>query len=295
MQELETKNLTVIELERTRRQWEQELCDAQSRLDDLQIQHEHTCMLKRKADSEILALAADLEECNVNARAAEERAQKAGGDAARLADELRQEQEHGLHTERMRKALEQQIKEMQGRLDEAEQIALKGGKRALQKLEGRIRELEQEIEQERIRSQDNDKNYRRSERRVKELEFAIDESKKNADRQTDLIDKLQSKLKTYKRQIDETDELAQSQLSKYRLLQAQLEEAEERVSQAENALSKTRLRAHSTLMTGARGGLMTSASSANIGRSSSRSGIVSNTTWSSTVQRRERSEKDDQF
>jgi multidrug resistance efflux pump len=50
--------------------------------------------------------------------------------------------------------------------------------------------------------------------------------------------------------------LAQSQLSKYRLLQAQLEEAEERVSQAENALSKTRLRAHSTLMTGARGGLV---------------------------------------
>jgi hypothetical protein len=36
-----------------------------------------------------------------------------------------------------------------------------------------IRELEQEIEQERVRSQDNDKNYRRSERRVKELEFAV--------------------------------------------------------------------------------------------------------------------------
>jgi hypothetical protein len=31
---------------------------------------------------------------------------------------------------------------MQGRLDEAEQIALKGGKRALQKLEGRVRNLE---------------------------------------------------------------------------------------------------------------------------------------------------------
>ena len=48
------------------------------------------------------------------------------------------EQEHAAHTERMRKALEQQVKEMQTRLDEAETVALKGGKRAIQKLEARV-------------------------------------------------------------------------------------------------------------------------------------------------------------
>lgn len=36
---------------------------------------------------------------------------------------------------------------MQGRLDEAESMGAKGGKRALSKLESRIHELEQELDQ----------------------------------------------------------------------------------------------------------------------------------------------------
>lgn len=43
-------------------------------------------------------------------KASEERAKKAAMDAARLAEELRQEQEHSQHVERSRKALEIQIK-----------------------------------------------------------------------------------------------------------------------------------------------------------------------------------------
>ncbi len=43
-------------------------------------------------------------------KASEERSKKAMMDAARLADELRQEQEHAQHVERARKGLEQQIK-----------------------------------------------------------------------------------------------------------------------------------------------------------------------------------------
>lgn len=56
----------------------------------------------------------------------------------RLAEELRAEQDHGLHSEKLRKGLEITIKDMQARLDEAEAIALKGGKRMIQKLEQRV-------------------------------------------------------------------------------------------------------------------------------------------------------------
>ena len=52
-------------------------------------------------------------------------------DAARLADELRAEQDHAQTQEKLRKALETQIKELQVRLDEAEANALKGGKKAI--------------------------------------------------------------------------------------------------------------------------------------------------------------------
>jgi hypothetical protein len=59
-------------------------------------------------------------------------------DAARLAEELRLEQEHAIQVERLRKGLEQQIKDLQTRLDEAEGNALKGGKRIISKLEQRV-------------------------------------------------------------------------------------------------------------------------------------------------------------
>lgn len=61
------------------------------------------------------------------------------GDAVRLAEELRQEQEHSTSVERLRKGLEQQIKDLQVRLDEAEGNSLKGGKRVIGKLEQRVR------------------------------------------------------------------------------------------------------------------------------------------------------------
>ena len=54
------------------------------------------------------------------ARLSEEKAKKAMVDAARLADELRGEQELAQALERDRKLMECQCKEMQARLDEAE-------------------------------------------------------------------------------------------------------------------------------------------------------------------------------
>lgn len=48
------------------------------------------------------------------------------------------EQEHTMHLERVKKGMEVQIKDMTTRLDEAEQLAMKGGKKIIQKLEGRV-------------------------------------------------------------------------------------------------------------------------------------------------------------
>jgi len=50
------------------------------------------------------------------AKNSEEKAKKAMVDAARLADELRAEQDHAQTQEKLRKALETQIKELQVRI-----------------------------------------------------------------------------------------------------------------------------------------------------------------------------------
>lgn len=58
-----------------------------------------------------------------------------------MAEELKKEQDTSAHLERMKKNMEQTVKDLQMRLDEAEQIALKGGKKQVQKLEARVRRV----------------------------------------------------------------------------------------------------------------------------------------------------------
>ena len=74
-------------------------------------------------------------------RQAEEHGKKAMTDAARMADELRQEQEHAGQIEKLRRALEGQVKELQVKVDEAEAAALHGGRKAIQSLEQRVRQI----------------------------------------------------------------------------------------------------------------------------------------------------------
>merc|ERR1711988_1813990 len=74
----------------------------------------------------------------------EEKAQRAMIDAARLADELRSEQELAQSLEREKRLLEAQVKDMQARVDEAQTNALKGGKKAMTRMDTRIREQEAE-------------------------------------------------------------------------------------------------------------------------------------------------------
>ena len=93
--------------------------------------------------------------------------------AAMMAEELKKEQDTSAHLERMKKNMEQTIKDLQHRLDEAEQIALKGGKKQLQKLEARVRELENELEAEQKRNAESVKGMRKSERRIKELTYQV--------------------------------------------------------------------------------------------------------------------------
>merc|ERR1712111_276260 len=191
---------------------------------------------------------ADFDEMSAEAQLSEGKAAKAMVDAARLADELRSEQDNAMMTEKQRKVLEAQWKEMQNRLDEAETNALKGGKKAMNKMETRIRELESEMDAEGRRAADAQKNLRRSERHIKELTFAADEDRKNHERMQSLIDQLQSRIKSYKKQIEEAEEIAALNLAKFRKVQGNLTEAEERADLNEQAFAKARARGRSASM-----------------------------------------------
>merc|ERR1712153_133537 len=142
------------------------------------------------------------------AKNAEEKSKKAMVDAARLADELRAEQDHATSRAAAKNSMGNQLGELEGRLADAENSALKGGKASMAKMEMKIRELEAE------------------------LASAQGEDRKNQDRMSDLAAKLQGKIKTYKQQIEEAEEIAALNLAKFRKAQQELEETEERAKLA---------------------------------------------------------------
>merc|ERR1711994_160661 len=171
---------------------------------------------KRKLETELTQAQSEIEEVVSESRNAEDKAKKAITDSAMMAEELKKEQDRSSHLERMKKNMEQTVKDLKVRLDEAEQVALKGGKKQVQKLESRMRELENELDSEQKRTADGIKASRKLERKVKEITYQAEEDKKNLSRVQELVDKLQVKVKTYKRQAEEAEEQANSNLSKYR-------------------------------------------------------------------------------
>merc|ERR1719151_329647 len=176
---LEEARTLLEQADRSRRMTEQELSDTNEQLSDLTCTNQAIAGAKRKLESEMQTLHSDLDEMASEAHNSEDKAKKAMVDAARLADELRSEQELALSFEKDRKLLDCQLKDMHGRLDEAETNALKGGKKAMNKMETRIRELESEVDAEQRRMGDATKNLRKSERRIKEMSYAADEDRKN--------------------------------------------------------------------------------------------------------------------
>merc|ERR1719370_447404 len=112
---------------------------------------------------------------------------------------------------------------------------VKGGvRRRVQKLEGRVRELESEVDAEQRKASEGQKNVRKLERKVKEAGYAGEEDKKNLSRLQTQVEQLQVKVKQYKRLAEE--QASNSNMSKYRKLQHELDEAEERADLAESTL-----------------------------------------------------------
>ncbi|TRY53867.1 hypothetical protein DNTS_002810 [Danionella cerebrum] len=238
--ELEELRAVLEQTERARKLSEQELLDVTERVQLLHSQNTSLINQKKKLETDVSQLQNEVEEAVQECRNAEEKAKKAITDAAMMAEELKKEQDTSAHLERMKKNMEQTIKDLQHRLDEAEQIAMKGGKKQVQKLEARVRELESEVEGEQKRSSESVKGIRKYERRIKELTYQTDEDRKNIARLQDLVDKLQLKVKAYKRAAEEAEEQANVHLGKFRKLQHELDEAEERADIAESQVNKLR-------------------------------------------------------
>uniref|UniRef100_A0A643CF62 Uncharacterized protein n=1 Tax=Balaenoptera physalus TaxID=9770 RepID=A0A643CF62_BALPH len=208
--------------ERARKLLEQEVAEVTERHSELSVQNQSLLVVKCKLESDIQRISNEHEELISEFRS-----------AARMAEELRQEQDHCMHLEKVKKNYEVTIKDLQAKMEAAEQPALKGGKRTVTKLEARIKELETELDGEHKQHVETVKTLRKHERRLKELVFQTEKDHKTNQRMQELVEKLQSKLK---------EEQANQTLARYRKTVHELDDAEERAGMAETALNKLRTR-----------------------------------------------------
>uniref|UniRef100_A0A8C4ICP1 Myosin-7B n=1 Tax=Dicentrarchus labrax TaxID=13489 RepID=A0A8C4ICP1_DICLA len=221
--------------DRVRKMAEHELVEVAERVNLLTTQNTALLNQKRKLEADLSLLTGEVDEATQESRSAEEKAKKAITDAALMAEELKKEQDSSNMLERMKKNMVSTVKELQVKLDETEQMALKGGKKQLHKLETRVRELQTELMVEQKKSEEYQKGVRRYERRCKELTYQTEEDRKTLLRMQELIEKLQTKVKSYKRQ-------AETAVSLYSKVQHELDDAEERADIAETTVNKLRIR-----------------------------------------------------
>merc|ERR1712083_1173871 len=213
--ELEESRALLDSADRSKKQTDMELGEARSAVNDMTTINSKAASEKRHLESAIHTMHAEIDDMLRGAKGSEDKAKKAMVDAARLADELRAEQDHCAAQEKAKRALTSQLSE----------------------LDARIREMEIELGSVQSKTGDAYKAFQKSERRIKELQFQQDEDKKNQDSMSELANKLQMKIKTYKKRIEEAEEIAALNLAKFRKAQQELEETEDRNKMAEAALA----------------------------------------------------------
>jgi len=136
--ELNDMHSSVEQAERARKLVEHELHEAAERMSELSSVNSTLVAQKRKVECDIASVQADLDEAVSQLKAADDKVRKLNAESQRLSDELASEQDHSANSEKARKTLETQLKEFQGRLDQAEANALRGSKRAVDSLENRV-------------------------------------------------------------------------------------------------------------------------------------------------------------
>merc|ERR1712223_286244 len=139
--EVEESRALLDSADRGKRQIDAELADARNAVNEMQVINSKAMHDKRGLESVIHTLQAEIDDALQQAKNSEDKSKRAMVDAARLADELRAEQDHVQAESRAKRAYDSQLGELEARLVDAEANAAKGGKAAMAKLEMRIREL----------------------------------------------------------------------------------------------------------------------------------------------------------
>jgi chromosome segregation ATPase len=183
-------------------------------------------------------------------RISDERYQKIQVELKSTIELLSEEQTRIVKIEAIKKSLEVEVKNLSVRLEEVEANAVVGARRAIAKLESRIRDMELELDSEKKNHAETIKILRKKERTVKEIVIQCEEDQKNVMLLQEQLDKANSRMQHYKRQLTEQESFSAQSVTRARRVQRELETAEERAEVAESNLNMVRTK-HRSFVTSA--------------------------------------------
>merc|ERR1712238_71976 len=126
---------------------------------------------KRRLESAVHTVHAEIDDCLLQAKTADEKTKRAMVDAEDMANKLKLEQTHSYKQTKSQQILNGKIAETSARLAEANDQAAAGGRDAMARLESRISELESELGSVQATTGETHKSFQKAERHIKELQF----------------------------------------------------------------------------------------------------------------------------
>ncbi|GFR13566.1 hypothetical protein TNCT_205481 [Trichonephila clavata] len=101
------------------------------------------------------------------------------------------------------KSMEEHAKNLQNRMDQLEADPLREHQTAIQTLQQKIRQLQEEISIKRSRYAEAAETVRKMDRRVKEMQFKVEEDRKNHQRIQGMVDQLRQSIRLVRIQSQE--------------------------------------------------------------------------------------------
>ncbi|XP_055324456.1 myosin heavy chain, non-muscle isoform X1 [Sitodiplosis mosellana] len=196
-------------------------------LDEMQTLTNKTTLIvdeKRRLEARIASLEEELEEEQSNSEVILERNRKSQLTIEQLSTELATERSNTVKTENARALLERQSKELKAKLAEIETTQRTKVKATISALEGKITNLEEQLENETKERLLQQKSNRKLDKKIKELTLNIEDERRHADQYKEQIEKGNTRMKTLKRNVDELEEEMQKEKAQKRKAQRECEE-----------------------------------------------------------------------
>merc|ERR1719179_123889 len=248
------KRLTVIENElktvtvnynnsvKVVKDYEGKMAALNRQVADLTGANNNLTQFKVKIEKDLAAVTRDYNDIARELKLADDRANKAAGDAGHFESLVREEQIKLMKIASDKKALENEVRSLSVKIEEIETNSVATSKRTIQKMEIRITELEEMINVEKKSHSVTMTELQTKTRQIKELVLQSEEDRKNIIILQESLDKLNEKIKMYKRQLEEQEGISNANIMRVKKFQRELECAENRAEEAESTLNQFRSR-----------------------------------------------------